>query len=365
MDHQDLCLGCMENKGSSPTCPYCGFSAEAAPESLLHLPPGTELQGKFLLGRTLGQGGFGITYLAWDMTLNIKLAVKEYLPQQLATRSIGQSEITVVNSSLFEEFHYGRNKFLEEARTLARFADHPNIVTVRDYFEANGTAYMVMNYVEGVTFEQYLVSKGGRIGLQQTLEIIMPVLDVLKDIHKAGIMHRDISPDNILIDCSGRVLLIDFGAARQKLIDKSKSMSVILKAGYAPLEQYSSKGEQGPWSDIYAVAATTYRAITGFMPPESIERIVKDNLIAPSQAGVAGEKNYEELLLKALAVKVEDRYRSVEEFQKELLKQKNLEEQEISIKAAQEVFLPEEKSNGSKSLNHSVPRSFETTQKKT
>jgi serine/threonine protein kinase len=341
-NHHNFCLGCMEEKGVSKTCPHCGLSVGAEPESVLHLPPGIVLQDKYLLGRALGQGGFGITYLAWDMTLNIKLAIKEYLPQQLATRSAGQNTVTIYKSTLADEFRYGLNRFLEEARTLARFAEHPNIVTVRDYFEANDTAYMVMNYIAGLTFEQYLVSKGGRISLKQAIKIIMPILDVLKEVHKEEIMHRDISPDNILIDNSGRVILIDFGAARQELKDKSKSLSVVLKAGYAPLEQYSSKGEQGPWSDIYAVAATIYRAITGFKPPESIERIVKDTLIHPSQTGVNIEAHSERLLLKALAVNAENRYRSIDEFQKTLLGRVELTEQDRTLKAGKEVTNKEE-----------------------
>jgi serine/threonine protein kinase len=246
MDHHNLCLGCMEDKGVSQTCPHCGYSEGAAPESLLHLPPSKVLQNKYLLGRVLGQGGFGITYLAWDKTLNIKLAIKEYLPQQLATRSAGQYTVTVYKSSLAEEFNYGLNKFLEEARTLARFNEHPNIVTVRDYFEANNTAYLVMNYHEGVTLQKYLTSKGGKISVEQALLVFMPVMDALKEVHAEGILHRDISPDNLLIDKNGRVILIDFGAARQAMGEKSKSLSVIMKAGYSPPEQYQSRGKPGP-----------------------------------------------------------------------------------------------------------------------
>jgi serine/threonine protein kinase len=332
INYQNLCLYCMDEKIVDKTCAKCSYEGEYVSESLLHLPPGTLLRDKFLLGRVLGQGGFGITYIAWDKTLNIKLAIKEYLPQQLATRLAGQNTVTVYKSSLAEEFNYGLNKFLEEARTLARFAENPNIVTVRDYFEANGTAYMVMNYVEGLTFEQYLFSKGGRISFKQALEIIMPVLDVLKEVHKVGIMHRDISPDNILLDNNGRVVLIDFGAARQDLKDRSKSLSVILKAGYAPLEQYSSKGEQGPWSDLYSVAATIYRAITGLMPPESIDRIVNDTLIVPTQAGAAIETGEEKALLKALALKVKNRYHSVEELQNDLWARKEITEKDSNLK---------------------------------
>jgi len=309
----------MEEMGAGNTCPHCGYSEGAALESLLHLPPGTVLQNKYLLGRVLGQGGFGITYLAWDKTLNIKLAVKEYLPQQLVTRTAGQSTVTVYKSSLSAEFRYGLNKFLEEARTLARFNEHPNIVTVRDYFEANNTAYLVMNYLEGVTLQNYLAEKSGKITVEQALKIFMPVLDVLKEVHAAGILHRDISPDNLLINTEGRVILIDFGAARQAMGEKSKSLSVIMKAGYSPPEQYQSRGKQGPWTDIYAVAATVYRTLTGQAPLEATDRMAEDDLITPSELGVIIEPDLEKTLLNALAVKAKDRYQTVEEFQSDLI----------------------------------------------
>ncbi len=309
----------MEEKDEQSACHACGYSADTGPESLLHLPPGTVLQGKYLIGRVLGQGGFGITYLAYDTTLNIKLAIKEYLPQYLATRATGQNEVSVIKSSLLNDFKYGLSKFLEEARTLARFIEHPNVVSVRDFFEANGTAYLVMGYVEGLTFQKYLENKGGIVDVEQALQIFMPVLDALKDVHTTGILHRDISPENLLIDTTGRVVLVDFGAARQAMGVQSKSLSVIMKAGYSPEEQYRSKGVQGPWTDIYAVAATLYHTITGVMPLESLDRLVEDSLVPPSHFGVECSYEFEQVLLKALEVRAQNRYQAVEEFQAELL----------------------------------------------
>jgi len=200
------CSGCMTEIESIAACPSCGWVQGSAAESVLHLPPDTLLDNKYLIGRVLGQGGFGITYLAWDTNLNTKLAIKEYLPQQLATRTTGSSRIIVFRQSLQEEYKYGLFKFLEEARTLARFSEHPNIVTVRDYFEANSTAYLVMNYHEGVTLQSYLDRKGGRISVEQAISIFMPVLDALKEVHAAGVLHRDISPDNLMINTEGRVI---------------------------------------------------------------------------------------------------------------------------------------------------------------
>ncbi len=315
----NLCLGCMEEKDTGNICSYCGFSEDEEPESLLHLLPGTILNGKYLIGRAIGQGGFGITYLAWDLTLNVKLAIKEYLPQQLATRAVGKNAVTVIKKTFMEELKYGLTKFLEEAQTLARFMEHPNIVSVRDFFKANGTAYLVMNYHEGVTLLSYLQSRGGRITVEQAINIFMPVLDALKEVHNSDILHRDISPDNLLINTMGRVILIDFGAARQAMGERSKSLSVMMKVGYSPPEQYQSKGKQGPWTDIYAVAATMYRCITGQPPLEAIDRMAEDTLIAPSQLNVDISPEQERIILKALSVKAAHRYQTIEDFQLSLI----------------------------------------------
>ncbi len=315
MNTTNLCLGCMEERGLELTCLHCGYKADVKPESLLHLPPGFVLQDKYLLGRVLGQGGFGITYLAWDLTLNIKLAIKEYLPQQLVTRTAGSYTVTVYKPALTEDFNYGLTRFLEEARTLARFIEHPNVVSVRDYFEDNGTAYLVMSYYEGLTLQSYLANKGGTIPVEQALSIFMPVLDALREVHASGILHRDISPDNLLIDVRGRVIVIDFGAARQAVREKSMAMSVILKAGYAPEEQHRSKGDQGPWTDVYAVSATFYKAITGEKPPEAIDRLAEDTLIWPSKLGVQIDESVERIIIKGLAIRAKDRYQSITDFQ--------------------------------------------------
>jgi serine/threonine protein kinase len=319
MDYHNLCPGCMEEKGATKTCSYCGYEQGTTPASAHHLAPGTFLENKYLLGRVLGQGGFGITYIAWDRKLDMKLAIKEYFPQGMAARTPGRPEVDNSSGELKEQLTFGLQRFLNEAKTLARFAENPNIVTVRDYFEANGTAYLVMSYVEGVTLEQYLRTKDGRLSFNRCFEIMMPILDALKEVHKASILHRDISPDNIFIKRDGRVILIDFGAARQEMREKSKSLSVILKAGYAPEEQYRSRGKQGPWTDIYAVAATMYRVLTGQIPLEAIDRLDEDDLAPPSQMGIAIDAKREKVLLKALAVKAKDRYQTVEEFQSDLI----------------------------------------------
>lgn len=319
MDYNNLCLGCMKEKGTYIICPYCAYEEGTASESLQHLPPGTVLQGKYLIGRVLGQGGFGITYISWDMTLDLKLAIKEYFPLGIASRSSGEPSIEMPTGEFKEHYGFGLERYLNEAKTLARFSEHPNIVTVRDYFEANNTAYIVMSFIDGKTLEGYLKSAGGNIGYFQAHSIMMPVLDALKVMHEEGMLHRDVSPDNIIIGNDGRVVLIDFGAARQEMREKSKCFSVIIKAGYAPEEQYRSRGNQGPWTDIYAAGSTLYRSITGKIPPDAIDRVSEETLIPPSHLGIDISESSEKALLKALAVKAGDRHLTVEDFQKELL----------------------------------------------
>ncbi len=319
MDTNHLCMGCMNDKGTEEVCPYCGFVEGTPPDLPQFLAPGTILNGRYLLGRVLGYGGFGITYLGWDLILNSKLAVKEYLPQSVATRVMGQTTVTAFSTGEAQDnFTYGLNKFLDEARALAQFMDHPGIVGVRDFFQANSTAYLVMQYMEGMTFKDYLQEKGGTVPVDMALGVMMPAMDALREVHQKGIIHRDISPDNIYIMANGQVKLLDFGAARHAVGEHSKSLSIILKAGYAPEEQYRSRGEQGPWTDVYAVAATFYRAITGKIPPESLDRMFNDTLEPPSHLGVAISPDMEAALVQALAVKASNRFQSIGAFQNAL-----------------------------------------------
>lgn len=316
-DH--LCFGCMTDIGAESFCPHCGWMKGTAAEAPQHLPPGTVLQNKYVLGKVLGHGGFGITYLAWDANLNMKLAIKEYMPRDFVTRSPDHTYVSVFSGELETHFEKGLKNFLDEAKTVAQFSHHPGIVGVKDFFRDNGTAYLVMYYLEGVDFKQYLESQGGKIPYQTALRIMMPVMDALREVHSTGTLHRDISPDNIYITSEGQVKILDFGAARHAMSEFSKSISVILKPGYAPEEQYRSKGKQGPWTDIYATAATLYRAIVGSVPPESLDRLEEDGIVPPSALGVDIPQGAEAALLKALSVKASDRYQLMGDFQQELL----------------------------------------------
>ncbi|MTV48313.1 protein kinase [Heliobacillus mobilis] len=311
---EELCMGCMGQKGEATVCPSCSYEEGSAVILPHQLPSRTLLKNRYVIGRVLGHGGFGITYLAWDTTLNTRVAIKEYFPRDLTTRSYGNLTVFIYTGNARNQYLYGLDKFLEEARALARFAHHPGIVAIQDFFQENETAYMVMQYMEGMTLKEYLDSVG-RITYDTALSILMPVMDAVREVHAAGMLHRDISPDNIYITKTKQVKILDFGAARYALGDFTQNISILLKPGFSPEEQYRSRGHQGPWTDVYSLAATLYMAITGLIPPAAIDRLHADLIQAPSQLGVTIQREVEWALLKGLSVKAENRYQSVKEFQ--------------------------------------------------
>ena len=308
-----LCMGCMNEKGNETVCPYCGLDEEMLSEvATTFLPPGYVLKERYTIGIALGQGGFGITYIGYDDVLGTKVAIKEYYPSDIAQRTVGDKTVMAFTRTN-DDYIKGKKRFLEEARMLAKFAEHPCIVGVKDCFEANGTAYMVMQYLDGVDLKQYLEQKGGRISAEDSIALLTPIMDALRAVHKEGIIHRDISPDNIFITTNGQVRLIDFGAARQSM-NEQKSISIMLKPGYAPEEQYRSHGNQGPWTDVYALTATLYRMITGVPPSDSLERVMEDDLEIPSEL----PENVRIALRKGLAVRAAERFASIEQLQSAL-----------------------------------------------
>ncbi|MBQ8920589.1 MAG: leucine-rich repeat protein [Oscillospiraceae bacterium] len=313
---RNLCLGCMNPAAGTQYCPYCGYAAGTPAKEPYHIAPGTMLR-HYLIGRVLGYGGFGVTYLGFDTQFGIKVAIKEYLPGELATRMPGDLSVTVYSGEKTEMFAQGRDKFLDEARRLAKFASEPGIVTIRDEFDENGTSYIVMEYLEGETLKQRL-EREKKIPADEAVGIMLPVLDALAAVHEKGIVHRDISPDNIFLTKDGRIKLLDFGAARYAGTGKSKSLSVILKPGYAPEEQYRTHGEQGPWSDVYACAATLYKMITSVTPTDAMERIVKDDVQPPSKKGAKIDKNTETAIMNALNIYKDNRTQSAKEFREQL-----------------------------------------------
>ena len=314
-----LCPGCFAPKGQANPCPNCGYDERAERSSLL-LPHRTLLNGQFVVGRVLGKpGGFGITYLAWDLGLQRRVAIKEYLPRELAGRGTDRATVAPHSSDDGDAFGYGMGQFLTEARTLARL-DNPNIVRVLQVFEANATAYLVMEFYQGLTLAEHLDQRGGRLQERSALALMQPVLDGLRAVHAEGFLHRDIKPQNIyLARMKGggiRPILLDFGAARQAMSGRSRSLSVVLSEGYAPFEQYGRKGKQGTWTDVYAAAAVLYRMVTGLTPPPANDRMAGENLEPASIHGAS--TCLSDTLTQALALRPEARPQTVPAFQSAL-----------------------------------------------
>ena len=337
---KDLCYNCFQERETKEgPCPYCGFDlAENERKFPVALRAGTVLNDRYIVGRVLGQGGFGITYLALDTQLNAKVAIKEFMPNDIATR-IGTT-VSVAMDTKSEEFAYGAERFQEEARTLAKFIGNPNIAAVTSYFDENDTSYFVMDYIEGISFKTYIANHGGKISVEETLNVMIPVLRALTAVHAEGFIHRDVTPDNIYITKDGMVKLLDFGSARYSIGDKSKSLDVILKVGYAPKEQYIRRSRQGPFTDVYSCAACFYAAITGFLPPESLERLDEDTLVPISQCGIDIPEYLDKAILKGLAVQPEDRFQSAAEFLDAIESQRVV---EVPVSGAAAAPAPEKK----------------------
>lgn len=284
----------------------------------LALPTGTVLAGQYIVEKVLGQGGFGITYEAVDYKTSERVAVKEFFPDAMATRT-NHTTVLPFSGERGENYEYGKTCFLQEAETLAQFIGNENIVRIHSYFEENGTAYFVMDFIEGTSFDDYLRQQGGKISYEEAAGILVPVMDALSVVHSRGIVHRDVTPDNIYITKEGVVKLLDFGAARYSLGDQSRSLDIILKHGFAPKEQYTRRGKQGPYTDIYALGATFYFALTGKRPPDSVERLDEDDLVPPSSLGVQISAAAEDAILKALSVQPADRFQNMMAFKGALL----------------------------------------------
>ena len=287
-------------------------------ENLHCLRKGTRLIGRYIVEGVLGQGGFGITYLGIDELYEKKVAIKEFFPQGIVTRNIEyQDTVTVTFVGEKDNYEKGKERFLKEARTMAKFSKDEGIVKALDFFEINNTAYIVMEYLEGVTLKQYL-RENQRIAPEDLIELLVPLIESLDEIHSQGMIHRDISPDNIMVLPDGRIKLMDFGAARDYTEFGEKSLSIVLKPGYAPPEQYQTHGVQGPWTDIYALCATMYKCITGENPPDAIERVMDDSLKKISEFGIAIPPQEEAAIIKGMSVSAKDRYQDIKDFCEDL-----------------------------------------------
>ena len=372
-------------RADTARCPYCGFCPSEYQQNPRCLPPDTILAGKYLVGKVLGEGGFGITYMGYDLNMKTRVAIKEYFPVELVTRdttrrraggggtafggsgsgnaapsasasggsvpsaggvsfsSGGSDRVISLSGEKSETYQQGLKKYVDEARNVSQFADIPGIVSVKDFFYENNTAYIVMEYIEGISLKEYLKQKGGKLSEEESLAILRPVLEALEKVHAAGIVHRDISPDNIMLTFAeegktgagqsgvsavygniSAVKIIDFGAARMTSKNDQKSLTIILKHGYAPEEQYRSHGEQGAWTDVYALCAVLYRMLTGKVPEPAMDRLFSDGLKPPEELGVKVSPAVSEAIMRGLAVKKEDRIRSVRELMDALYARKRL-----------------------------------------
>ena len=315
MDISKMCPGCMqkvEHRDSMGICPHCGYDLNQMKAEPHQMQPFTILAGKYLVGKVIGEGGFGISYLGFDLNLELVVAIKEFYPNGFVTRESNVTTMVSMYAGKNEaDVSKWREGFINEARNLAKFSNLNGIVEVRDFFNENGTAYIVMEYIEGITLKQYLKQNGGKISVSKTFEMMEPVIRALSKVHDAGIIHRDISPDNIMITKYGGMKLLDFGAAREFAGNAEKSLSIMLKPGYAPEEQYRSRGKQGPWSDVYALTATIYKCITGVTPVESMERMREDTLKSPRELGVSISDAQNTAVMQGMAVYAENRFQSM------------------------------------------------------
>jgi len=311
------CVGCMKLKEQSPVCEHCGYN-ENVPNESHQLPIGTVLQGRYQVGKKLGQGGFGITYIGWDDALEAPIAIKEYYPNSFVNRDCGSSlSVSCSGSNVSDLFAHNRDRFLREARILAKLQNVPGIVRVQNLFSENNTAYIIMEYVEGIDLKQYIRMQGRVLTVEEVFSVLRPMIYALSKVHEAELVHRDISPDNIMILPDGSAKLLDFGAAREVEnpdvnADLPQSTEAILKHGFAPMEQYRRRGSLGPWTDVYALCATIYYCLTGRVPNSAPERIMGDDNVNWRQIPGLNEQQIA-TLEKGLALLPENRIASMRE----------------------------------------------------
>ncbi|MDR2591046.1 MAG: protein kinase [Oscillospiraceae bacterium] len=319
------CLFCFENYDEEfDMCPYCGYEEDTPADEPYFLLPGMELEDRYIIGKALGFGGFGITYKAWDKNLSIVVAVKEYYYTGCAVRVPGTQEVQIYAKNRRTEYQHFLMRFLDEARYTAKFSSNNNIVNVYEFFEANNTAYMVMEYMEGVPLIDPL--KSGALSTDECIEVMQGICAALKEVHENGILHRDISPDNIMLCSNGTVKLFDFGAARFSKHESPEILKLtqVMKPGYSPPEQYQAVSKQGPWTDIYALGATLYYMITGVKPEESTNRKTEDTLTPPIVINPDIPEYLNDTILRAMAVDMHIRFSSVSEFEKVLVGEKKV-----------------------------------------
>jgi serine/threonine protein kinase len=313
------CPGCFKIESKRGMCPVCGYDS-ALKRSPLLLPHHSLIgSGRYIVGRLVGKlGGFGATYLAYDTRLLTVVAIKEYLPRDIATRDASTSRVRPHGKNELDVFRYGLARFIDEARILAKI-DHPNVIRVRDYLEDNSTAYLVMDYCDGLTLSDYTKRQPtGRIEENIATAIILPILDGLASVHRLGYLHRDVKPQNIYLSIGNKPILLDFGAARQLYSGKTRSMTIIVSEGYAPIEQYQQSGYQGPWTDVYGASATLYTMLTGKSPPNATDRITSKTAL-PGLHGIS--KSLRSIIEDGMAISYSQRVQDIPELRLRIARQ--------------------------------------------
>lgn len=313
------CMKCMHPLTAGETvCPECGRAYGSANAESFALKPGTILEGKYLVGEMLGQGGFGITYIGFDLLLEQKVAIKEYYPSGQVSRNPGSRGLTWYTSVQSQQAKQnGTQMFLKEARKMSKVDDIPNVVRVRDLFQENETAYIVMDFVEGETLKARL-EKTGPLPWEQAKGIFLPAIQAMEQVHQAGLVHRDISPDNLMLTPDGKVKILDLGAAKDLSVNNGASSMQVAKGGFSPFEQYTQRGSSGPWTDVYAMAATVYYTLTGKLPPVATDRVVEDTISWEEPGLKALSAQALEALQKAMVISAKNRMQSMEELEKGL-----------------------------------------------
>lgn len=313
-----LCMGCMKNIEDHITqCPYCGYDESVLRQESYYLDPGTIIGGKYIVGRVIKYGGYTISYLGMDAEKNRKVMIKEYLPSDFSTRSDGEKEVTIYSGDAAEQYEQGLTAFLNEANRIQQL-DHVAVIEkIYDCVAENDTGYVISEYVEGQTMNEVL-DRGKVFSPAEAKDVISQILIGLNQVHPLNIIHCNISPETIMFTNDGGIKLLDFGATRYVTTANSKSLAILLKQGYAPEEQYRSRGERGPWTDVYALAAVMYRMITGNVPVESVDRALQDELKEPSRLGIEIPQNMENALMNALNIYQKDRTPSADAFLREL-----------------------------------------------
>lgn len=321
MLEKNLCPNCFRPVGYEPgsTCRECGY-VEKKPRNESALLLGHILKDRYYVGRVLGSGGFGITYLAYDEKTTKVRAVKEFYPREWVKRMDDHMRVKFKDSDKAEMYHRGLEVFVNEARVLGTMSTDPVIVNVSDFFRENNTAYIVMEFLQGMTLAEYMNKKGRLFDENHALSIVKAIANPLQELHGLGLLHRDISPDNIMIMHDNSLKLIDFGAIRQYSGHDQKSMSVLVKPGFAPPEQYDDKGMQGPWTDVYALAATYYYLVTGKQPVPSMNRLKEDTLIPLHERNSALSEKISKVMEHAMVLNCHNRIQSMTEFVKEIKK---------------------------------------------